>query len=103
LPTQNTAAKRPSQPWPGSSSQAHVRASTTTPRRAASARVRWIIAGLASVAVASKPRSARPTASSPVPAEQSSTGAPAGSASVSGANAATAPSGSSSGSGTSQW
>jgi hypothetical protein len=79
-----------------------VSASTATPRRAASARVRSIISLLASVAVTTKPRSASPTASCPVPAAQSSTRAPSGTSASAGANAAALPSGVSSSSGTSQ-
>ena len=63
--------------------------------------MRSIIAGLMSVASAANPRSASPTASEPTRAAQSSTRAPAGSASIHGANAATLPSGVSSASGVS--
>ena len=87
---------------PGRSSHAHTSAATSAPRSAASARVRPIIPGLASVAVTARPCSASPTASCPVPAAQSSTRAPRASPPVTVANAAAAPSGDRSGSGTSQ-
>ena len=63
--------------------------------------MRSIIASLASVAATSNPLSARPTASSPVPAAQSSTRAPGASAPIGSENAATLPSGVSISSGTS--
>ena len=98
LPTQKTASNGP----PSSSSHTRTVGPTRTPCAAASARVRSTIAALASDALTSKPRSASPTASVPVPHAQSSTRAPARSSATTGANAAALPSGSSSASGTSQ-
>ena len=76
--------------------------STRAPRTAASARARATIASLASEAVTSKPRSASPTASVPVPHAQSSTRASGDSSPRTISNAAALPSGASSDSGTSQ-
>ena len=98
LPTQKTASNGP----PPSSSQTRTLASTRAPCFAASARVRATIASLASEAVTSKPRSASPTASVPVPHAQSSTRAPGDSSPRTISNAAALPSGASSDSGTSQ-
>ena len=64
--------------------------------------MRSTIAGLASDAATSKPWSASPTASVPVPQAQSSTRAPRASSATTMANAAALPSGSSSASGVSQ-
>ena len=75
LPTQKTASNGP----PSSSSHTPHARRHRTPCSAASARVRATISALASEALTSKPRSASPTASVPVPHAQSSTRAPAGS------------------------
>ena len=96
LPTHSTASKRS----PSSSAHVRVAVCSATPRSAASACVRATISGLASEAVTSNPRSARPTASVPVPHAQSSTRAPGSSPASTSSNSAALPSGESSGSGT---
>ena len=102
LPTQKTASNACRQAWRSSSSHGHTTARSATSLRAASTCVHSIIALLASEATTSKPRRARPTASWPVPAAQSSTRAAGARPSTTEANAATLPSGSSRASGTSQ-
>ncbi len=101
LPTQNTTSKG-SKPCVPRSSQRHWRTSTRAPFAAASARVRSTMPALASVAVTSNPRWARPTASGPVPAAQSSTRAPGATPSMYGRNIPELPAGVVSASGTIQ-